>query len=621
LRKKKNYLRAARPIFSSPFDKSIEKKTRTASSSDRIVEDREKKNKKKTKKTMDATQSLIRLFFLILFWIRFGIDYLLFTIRGSKKTFSQPILAPSLKWSSWQHPELQKNKYGSNIHADAYRSDVHTVDGPTLENELQKVALFTTANVDGKQKRIGECAAFVWTRVDGIDYVLTVSNEFLVLAYKYIKDDTTLEQVAAYQMTKPESLSFATGYFYFTKNNEIVAIDGGKSLSIIEFTGKSLELSQNIDLSPVVVEEDELYATIPDKCGNPWFASQNAVVGFVDMKTDKIHIYDINEHTEETENVTASISVDEGDAEEKPSGIYVVTTHRIYRFGTDKSKGKPKVVIEWAKKYNRGSYRKPGQTSQGCGTSPTLFSIQDAQGKRHRFVAICDNATVGMNMNVYRAEVELLKGKKRLARQVKPFGLDILVSCENSLIAHPIVNDDHQQIGAALIVENNYGVGPFALPGFARVDFTLAGMAVTSVNENISIPTVVSKSNSKTGLVYTYERRFPEDWHLTALSVENLNRVNFSYLIGKGTRFNNTYASLALGPKKDILIGTILGFIFCSFEKEKKLENGKEEISEDKEEELKEQKKSKEEDGEEDDEEEGSEGKESAIVKLTSNQE
>src|SRR5205823_1620629 len=72
-------------------------------------------------------------------------------------------------------------------------------------------------------------------------------------------------------------------------------------------------------------------------------------------------------------------------------GVYVVSDHALYRFGAS-PKGAPRVV--WRVPYDRGSRPKPGQVSQGSGTTPTVVG--------RRYVAITDNADPRMNVLVYR---------------------------------------------------------------------------------------------------------------------------------------------------------------------------------------------------------------------------
>ena len=89
------------------------------------------------------------------------------------------------------------------------------------------------------------------------------------------------------------------------------------------------------------------------------------------------------------EHIGNSVAVDD------TGGVHVVTDDALYRFDAN-SRGGPGVT--WRKKYDGGTRKKPGQTQQGSGTTPTVIR----RGHR-RFVAITDNADPRMHVLVFRA--------------------------------------------------------------------------------------------------------------------------------------------------------------------------------------------------------------------------
>ena len=78
-------------------------------------------------------------------------------------------------------------------------------------------------------------------------------------------------------------------------------------------------------------------------------------------------------------------------AGDETGAIYVVTDHRLAAVEADAT-GAP--VVRWSQDYDRGSRQKPGQLSQGSGTTPTLIGPD--------LVAITDNADPRMHVIFYR---------------------------------------------------------------------------------------------------------------------------------------------------------------------------------------------------------------------------
>ncbi|MCL5022611.1 MAG: hypothetical protein M1497_04450 [Nitrospirae bacterium] len=170
-----------------------------------------------------------------------------------------------------------------------------------------------------------------------------------------------------------------------------------------------------------------------------------------------------------------------------------------------------------------------------------------------------------MNVNVYRAETNLLPGEQRLFAQTAPFGQNEAVSDENSLIVAPGVDGNSMDIYA----ENNFGnddptstLGPAVTqPGFARMHLQSDGtFTVASVNNTIAVPSVVSKVSLGSNIVYTYNKT-PDGWFLTGLDADDLNAVRFTTRIGPGSfGYNNFYAGLSLDADgKTIWLGTLFG--------------------------------------------------------------
>ncbi len=261
------------------------------------------------------------------------------------------------------------------------------------------------------------------------------------------------------------------------------------------------------------------------------------------------------------ETIANSFAIDES------GGVFIVSTHALYRFDLGRG-GAP--TITWRQSYDRGTRQKPGQVSQGSGTTPTLIGSASSLGGGS--IAITDNGEPRMRVVVYR------RGRggpgPALCRQpVFPAGQG---SDENSLIAVP----------GGLIAENNYGyAGPApsaggrtadTTPGVVRVDvdYRRGGCRVAWSNTTARIPSLVSKVSLKTGLLYGYTHpsadelpwRFaplpvvPDAWFFTAFDARTGRQV-WSQHVGSGLGYNNNYAPVSLGPDGVAYVGTLGGLI------------------------------------------------------------
>lgn len=176
-------------------------------------------------------------------------------------------------------------------------------------------------------------------------------------------------------------------------------------------------------------------------------------------------------------------------AVDETGGAYIVSDHALYRFDADKD-GAPKIT--WRQAYDRGERVKPGQASQGSGTTPTVVG--------ERYVAITDNADPFMHVLVYDRRADV--AGDRLLCSVPVFGKEG-GNTDQSLIA----------VGDSLIVENNYGYsGPSATmegatttPGLERVRFGEDGCETVWRSDEIA-PSAVPKISLANGLVYTYTK-------------------------------------------------------------------------------------------------------------------
>ena len=237
-------------------------------------------------------------------------------------------------------------------------------------------------------------------------------------------DPATLEQIASLAMPARDLTSGANPfsdmcggtYFFLDKHDRATVLTTGNKIWQVTVGANSLTHTRtSLPLDP---QGDCMIATMPDWKGRIFFATKGGRVGTVDASTGASRI-----RTFPGQAIFNSMAADETGA------VYVVTDHRLLTLVADRA-GVPRV--RWSAAYDRGSRQKPGQLSQGSGTTPTLV------GKD--LLAITDNADPRMNVLVY---------DRRTHRQIcrTPVFASGASATENSLVA----------AGRSFIVENNYG--------------------------------------------------------------------------------------------------------------------------------------------------------------------
>jgi outer membrane protein assembly factor BamB len=227
----------------------------------------------------------------------------------------------------------------------------------------------------------------------------------------------------------------------------------------------------------------------------------------------------------------------------KDGGVYIVTVDAFYKLGAD---GANKPTVTWRSTYDRGTQKKPGQLSQGSGTTPTLMP--------GGLVAITDNADPRMHVQFY----DVTDGK--LVCQAAVFG-DGESASDNSLVS----------VGDGVIVENNYGysgplrtlLGRTTPGGLARVDISRGECAVSWTSDEVA-PTSVAKVSLANGLVYAYTKRHSwwgvNAWYLTAVDART-GRTVWAVRTGLGTLFNNHYSAITIAPNGSLYVATLAGMV------------------------------------------------------------
>ncbi|MFL6106511.1 MAG: hypothetical protein ACJ72L_06075, partial [Marmoricola sp.] len=328
------------------------------------------------------------------------------------------------------------------------------------------------------------------------------------------------------------------GGTYFSLSNDDVAyvLTTTKQLWKVKVGPTGFTKVGSYDVSGAMPADDCLVATLPDWNGNIFFATQQGRVGFINPTTGAVKAIALGE------GIFNSVSGDESGA------IYLVTTQRLVAVEAD-STGTP--VVRWAETYDRGSTQKPGQLSQGSGTTPTLIGDD--------LVAITDNADPQMHVIFYQRNGN---PAHRKICEAPVFGAGTS-DTENSLVYAG---------GHSVIVENNYGyagvqstlLGKTTSPGLAKVDLNDDGTCSVAWTSALSAPTSVPKVSLGNGLLYAYTKapsNFLDDsWYFTAFDVRT-GATRWKQRTGNGIQWNNHYAAIYLGPDGAAYMPTLTGLI------------------------------------------------------------
>jgi hypothetical protein len=436
----------------------------------------------------------------------------------------QPVLAPPVP----RHPFMAPNER-SNLHNDAYSSDVNTGPGPLgRDMETLSTGLFR------------ECASLTF---DSRDRIVTVcvgvdGPQLLML------DPRTLELLADFPLPprQPSGAEVFTsfgggGYFYLDERDRAVIPTTTLQIFVVAETDQpGFRLERSYDLRAHLPPDDSIVSALPDFAGRIWFVTSKGFVGAVDPESGAVRT-----HRLEGEGITNSFSSDES------GGMFVVSDRALYRFEADAG-GAP--VVVWREAYENTLERKPGQVDDGSGTTPTVMGSD--------FVNITDNADP-MNVLVYRRGRDV-PGSRLVCRQ--PVFEAGQSATDNSLIT----------TDRSIVVENNYGYaspqstsdGRTTSAGLERVDLDADGAGCRKVwrSEEAS-PSIVPKLSLANGLVYAYTKIPGDDkdpWYLTAIDFRT-GRTVFKKLAGAGLGFNNHYAPATLGPDGTAYVGVLGGLV------------------------------------------------------------
>jgi hypothetical protein len=426
------------------------------------------------------------------------------------------------------HPFMARTGFNS-MHNDAFATDAYRGGGPLGRNLQVTSATYgvvecATLTFDSRDRLVGLCGG-----LDGFQMMLI--------------DPDTLEAKATMRTSQRDLTSgnnpltdlCGGAYFYLDQRDRAIVETVEGTVMVVQVTADGFELKRTYDATSAIPEGDCLIALMPDWDGRIWFVTKAGGVGTIDRTTGRVRSLRLP-----GESIVNSFATD------ATGGVYIVSDHALYRFDATAA-GAPRVT--WRQRYDRGSQQKPGQLSQGSGTTPTLI------GKD--LVVITDNADPRMRVVSYQRGRSVDGPRKVCSAAVFDKGTS---ATENSLVA----------VGRSVIAENNYGYenpsstmfGRTTTPGVARVGVGARNCGVKWTSDVIA-PTSVPKVSLKSGLLYVYGKPAdqPADpWYFTAIDVRT-GRTAWQRLTGTGTQYNNHYAAIYLGPDRTAYVATLAGLL------------------------------------------------------------
>lgn len=275
-----------------------------------------------------------------------------------------------MSWTAPSHPYMAANDR-SNIHNDAYMTDTYSIAGPSDEN--LKVT-FTDMN------RI--CVSIAFDRQGMVRTLCTGADGTRAI---YRLDPFTLEILDSYELPAGTDLgAAAAGYFYLDNLERMIVPATNKHIYGFDVIGEpsKFRIVTDYDLTSLP-DPVHILSVLPDWNGRIWFVTQEGVVGTLGEGSPPktISLTHMDGENTVSEQIYNSFAVDE------TGGVYIVSDFALYRFDPDEY-GNP--TVTWREKYDVGTRQKPGQFSQGSGTTPTAIGRD--------YVAITDNAEPRMNV-------------------------------------------------------------------------------------------------------------------------------------------------------------------------------------------------------------------------------
>jgi hypothetical protein len=393
----------------------------------------------------------------------------------------------------------------------------------------------------------------------------------------YLLNPATGSELAS--MTLPKGNLFGGVYAYIDQNDQVVLFDAdGNLLRIGHRQTSSEQWALTIDSSvSIAAAVDQRCASLcggvvglaPGWAGRVWFVTAHGVAGFVDPSTGAVDTIALGAG----EQVANSIST-------APQGTAVATDHALYLLGLT-AKGAPRII--WRYPYDRGSARKPGQLSQGTGSTPTFFGPEDGT----RYLAITDNAVPAEHLIVIDTWATKATSKHRKsARHRRP-----RVVCDIPVLTLGPSGTENNPVGSgrSVFLASTYGypypaepagaspTDPPSAPftgGVTRVDLNPGSSGCSVTWQDGVRSAAVPRLDVTNGVLYTVARTSPDllspdqttdaDTFSSVAIDATTGAVEHSTLIGAGYLDDTLQLAPTIVPGGFMYQGTISGIVRIS---------------------------------------------------------
>lgn len=341
----------------------------------------------------------------------------------------------------------------------------------------------------------------------------------------------------------------------------------------------SLKLVNEVDLSGLVGEQNQIINSAYDGDGNLWFTTggfrgagvgstnTSAVIGYIesDGTINHLVLQDTNvENGVAMSGTTVYVNTGPAGANDHPNAV-----GHLYALAPSPDG----IRILYNETYDAGSSIKPGGISRGSGSSPSLLGTD--------YVAVTDNADTQIRLNIFKqasnassssassSTAENDHGNSKSSNLVctVPLFRPNASATENTLITHydgttysavvtssfaapPVINF----FNSSTTLNSSGHVVTTAAPGFVRVDFDPRDGPSCRVRWEVDLPgTGIPTLSTAAGLLYQYHqdgelaREGGLEWYVSAVDYES-GEVVWRVRTGTGPLFNNNYQSPTLGP-------------------------------------------------------------------------
>ena len=440
-----------------------------------------------------------------------------------------PQAKPLPEYHVYANPYLLNGRNG--IHYDTHNSDVTNDPGPMG---------ISPSVVTRKLNSLGKSIPSML--FDSKGRIITVMISF-TSTWLYLMDPDSLFILAEEELPRKSNIHIFNheendasggGYLHLTPTGEVIIPKMDKKIAFYKVIEEGEKphwyLVKEIDLNDDLPENAYINDAVLDFDGQLWFTTSMGMVGYVDKVDQKVETYTF------PEGLQNQLAIDS-------KGVYVLTHEYLNKLSIQED---GEIKLLWRSPYDHSAGLN-GLVASGSGTSPTLL------GNNDDLIAIADNGTPNMHMNVYH------RSDGRLICSVPVFSTNN-TGCENSLIGY----------GNDVVIEDNGGFELF----FGDAQNTNKGLIKIHVRDDLSGADIVWENydlkasttptlSTANGLIYSYcvkEGQGGSDaWFLSMVDWETGETV-YEYWVGSGKNFADMLQPVVINSGA-FYIGTNTGLL------------------------------------------------------------